>query len=520
MLVVWAVTALSYVAIIWSADLKGYAPSRWVAARDLALLIPMLAAFVWLVRRERLRGETLLFSLAILLFFFGSVAQYRLFSDPEYGSRGSERSRARELKSRTVKLRNVSTGYDEEKKAFLFGAPEAVPEKPAVNVANRQITFGDVLTSVNTYIPVMAVLALCIAFRVFTNDAILLWLQKHSLLIGLASLVPFGIAVVLFSEEGKFLGQTTPWEPVKIVFLVTFAGALTESYRRLVRTRWGLPPVRYVLPIVAVAAMPVLPFFALSDFGQMLVFFGVYFTLYSVAVRKRIQLLYGVLLLVVIFGAFYVTSDLKTGFGLPARVYLRFHMWTNTWDPPPPDTWWWKPDYERYLRSQRLTVDPADTGEAEKLNAEAWSDRTLQLSQGLFGTHEGGVFGEGHGLGFPETVPVSDSDFIYAAIAEETGLLGCIALLLTIGAFVTAGIKVALTSTDMFTKLLATGLTTFVGFQGLVNIGGVLRLLPMTGITLPFVSHGGWSLITSFAMLGALLAISHRNATASPPLET
>ena len=75
-----------------------------------------------------------------------------------------------------------------------------------------------------------------------------------------------------------------------------------------------------------------------------------------------------------------------------------------------------------------------------------------------------------------------------------------------------AGIAVSLQSVDMFSKLLAGGLSAFVGFQSIVNIGGVLRLLPMTGITLPFVSHGGWSLITSFAMLGILMALSHRNA--------
>ena len=117
-------------------------------------------------------------------------------------------------------------------------------------------------------------------------------------------------------------------------------------------------------------------------------------------------------------------------------------------------------------------------------------------------------------MGFPETVPISDSDFIYAAIAEETGLAGSLAVLLAVGVFVFAGIAVALGAPDMFTKLLAAGLTGFVGFQAIVNIGGVLRLLPMTGITLPFVSHGGWSLITSFGMLGILLALSHRNAIA------
>jgi cell division protein FtsW (lipid II flippase) len=76
--------------------------------------------------------------------------------------------------------------------------------------------------------------------------------------------------------------------------------------------------------------------------------------------------------------------------------------------------------------------------------------------------------------------------------------------------------RAAIEARDMFTKLLAAGVTTFLGFQAIVNIGGVIRLLPMTGITLPFVSHGGWSLITSFVMLGILMAVSHRNAAAPP----
>jgi cell division protein FtsW len=141
----------------------------------------------------------------------------------------------------------------------------------------------------------------------------------------------------------------------------------------------------------------------------------------------------------------------------------------------------------------------------------------LQQSQGLFGINEGGVIGEGLGLGYPETVPISDSDFIFAAQSEETGLIGGLAILISLFTFVVAGSSISIAAPDMFTKLLAAGLTAFVGFQGLVNIGGVLRVLPMTGITLPFVSHGGWSLITSFAMLGILLAISHRNSRLHAP---
>ena len=85
-------------------------------------------------------------------------------------------------------------------------------------------------------------------------------------------------------------------------------------------------------------------------------------------------------------------------------------------------------------------------------------------------------------------------------------------LILTVIVFVAAGVRTSLDARDMFTKLCAAGLTAFVGFQALVNIGGILRALPMTGITLPFVSHGGFSLITSYAMLGMLMAFSHRNS--------
>ena len=101
--------------------------------------------------------------------------------------------------------------------------------------------------------------------------------------------------------------------------------------------------------------------------------------------------------------------------------------------------------------------------------------------------------------------------------AGRAGLLGGLAVLLALAAFVWSGTTVAIGSRDMFTKLMAAGFTAFVGFQSLVNIGGVIRMLPMTGITLPFVSHGGWSLITSFAMLGILMAIAHRNAVATGP---
>jgi cell division protein FtsW (lipid II flippase) len=511
-LVIFGAAMVGYVAVIWSGDIRGYEPSKIVAARDLALLIPILAIFFWLTRSQRFRGEMIVLTAAVFLFAVGQVIQFRLFSDPEYGARGATRTKAREQKAQTVRLLNIQTGYDNEKKAFMFGPSAVVPKTPGFqNPEPTRYSMFDMLSSVNTYIPICALLAMAAGFALFKSEKVLLWLQRHALLIGVATLVPFAL-VVLRSDEGKFFGQTTPWEGVKILFLLSFAGMLADTYRNLRRTRWGLPPARYFLPFAVIAAMPVLPFFALSDFGQMLVFFGVYVILYVVAVRKRAQLVYAVALVAILFVIFFGASKVSTGFGVPGRVHFRFYQWLHTWEAPPPDTWWWKKDFERYLKVKDLTVDSNDDRQISLLNNEAWADKVLQQSQGLFGINEGGVTGAGLGLGFPETVPISDSDFIYAALAEETGLAGGLPILIALIAFVIAGASISLAASDMFTKLLAAGMTAFIGFQAIVNIGGVLRLVPMTGITLPFVSHGGWSLITSFAMLGILLAFAHRNA--------
>jgi cell division protein FtsW (lipid II flippase) len=516
---IFGLALVGYVAVISSGQLRGYGPSTMVAARDLALFVPVIGIFFWLTRSQRYRGEMLLLTAAILLFAIGLVMQFRLFSDPEYGSRGGGRAKAREAKAQTIRLLNVETGYDDAKKTFMFGSPSAVPKTPPADKSPvSEYSLKDILTSVNTYIPIAAFLVMAVCFRLFKSDKTLLLFQRHALIIGLATLIPFS-AVVMISREGKFLGQTTPWEGVKIFFLLGFAGMLADTYRHLRRTRWGLPPARYFLPFAVIAAMPVLPFFALSDFGQMLVFFGVYVMLYIVAVRRTAQLAYAVALVAILFGVFFGASRVTSGFGVPGRVYFRFYQWVHTWEAPPPDTWWWKRDLERYLQAKNLTIDPNNPQESRQRNNEAWADKVLQESQGLFGINEGGAVGRGLGLGFPETVPISDSDFIYAAVAEETGLAGGLAILLALSVLVFAGTAISIGAADMFTKLLAAGLTAFAGFQAIVNMGGVLRVLPMTGITLPFVSHGGWSLITSFAMLGILLALSHRNAVAQPIVE-
>jgi cell division protein FtsW (lipid II flippase) len=200
---------------------------------------------------------------------------------------------------------------------------------------------------------------------------------------------------------------------------------------------------------------------------------------------------------------------------LPDRIQQRFHLWLDGFDPPSPEVKWWKKDYEDALAQNQKMKDLAAESAAMQntVNVDVWFDRAaFQPAQATFGIAAGRYTGRGLGLGFAEVIPVADSDYIYAAIGEEMGLAGGAIVILALIIFVWAGVRTAIDARDMFTKLCAAGLTAFIGFQALVNIGGVTRALPMTGITLPFVSHGGFSLITSFAMLGMLMAFSHRNA--------
>jgi cell division protein FtsW (lipid II flippase) len=260
------------------------------------------------------------------------------------------------------------------------------------------------------------------------------------------------------------------------------------------------------------AIMPFIPFFALKDFGQMLVFSGAYATLYLVAVRRWPQLLLflGSFLLVIgvlVVGALPQNVQEKVPLlptlarpvqaALPSRIQQRFHLWLDGFDPPSPNVAWWKKDYDEALEKDPKMKELAEQSAATQnvVNIDVWFDRVaFQPAQAIFGVAAGGNTGRGLGLG------------------EEMGLVGGGLVILALIIFVVAGVRTSLDARDMFTKLCAAGLTAFMGFQALVNIGGITRALPMTGITLPFVSHGGFSLITSFAMLGMLMAFSHRNA--------
>jgi cell division protein FtsW (lipid II flippase) len=142
---------------------------------------------------------------------------------------------------------------------------------------------------------------------------------------------------------------------------------------------------------------------------------------------------------------------------------------------------------------------------------DPWSTaqgRGYQIVQSMFAFGSGGVAGTGLALGSPQRIPAAATDFIFAAIGEELGLLGTTALLVAFLLLVGSGLRIALRCDHPFEKLLAAGLTLVIGLQTFIIVGGITRVVPLTGITLPFVSYGGSSLVANYILIALLLRIS------------
>ncbi len=275
------------------------------------------------------------------------------------------------------------------------------------------------------------------------------------------------------------LGGFQPEEFAKIGLVVFLASYLRDTRQVLVtggRRFLGLtiPPIKHFGPIVVIWGVAMLIMIVLSDMGSSLMLYGGLLAMLYVATGRVSFVVVG--LLAFALGAWYLGTHIS-------HVHARVEDWLHPFDP--------------HLYNAGLG--------------------SFQIANGVFAQAAGGMFGQGFGqsvLIFPGSnfhlIPAPETDMIYAVITDELGLFGAVALLVVYLLFIARGFKAAVMARDSFSTLLATGLTAIIAIQVFVIVGGVTRVIPLTGVTLPFVSYGGSSIVANFVLLALLLLVSNR----------
>jgi cell division protein FtsW (lipid II flippase) len=271
------------------------------------------------------------------------------------------------------------------------------------------------------------------------------------------------------------LGQSfQPGEAAKVVMVVAFSSylvvhreALALAGRRVLGI--DLPRARDLGPILVVWGLALAILIFERDLGAAVMFFGVFVVLLFVATQRVGWLVVGAGLAVVGGYLSYLLFD---------HVQVRVATWLQPFDDP---------------------------------------DTSYQIIQSLYGLAYGGLLGTGLGRGQPTVIPFAESDFIAAALGEELGLTGLMLVIVLFGILVARGLRTAIGVRDPFGTLLATGLATTIGLQVFVVIGGVTKLIPLTGLTTPFLSLGGSSLIMNWVIVALLLRVSDASRRPAPP---
>jgi cell division protein FtsW (lipid II flippase) len=272
----------------------------------------------------------------------------------------------------------------------------------------------------------------------------------------------------LWVDIGPIVFQ--PGEFAKVLLVVFLAGYLRDNREMLSMGagRYGLPSPKHFGPLIVIWGGAMLVLFQTNDLGSGLLYFSIFLAMLWVATARWPFVAVGAVLFAA--GAYAL-------YHVVPHVQDRVSIWLDPWQ------------------------DPFGEG--------------YQLVQSIYAIAGGGLFGAGLGRGVlitPEGnpyIPFLETDFIFAAIAQELGLAGAVGLILLYVVFLYRGLRISMMAADGFSKLLALGLTAALSIQAFIIIGGVTRLIPLTGITLPFVSYGGSSIVANFVLIGLLLIVSN-----------
>jgi cell division protein FtsW (lipid II flippase) len=332
----------------------------------------------------------------------------------------------------------------------------------------------------------VAVFVLFLAFIKDTKS-----LQPYTYVLGLVGMFLIAIPALLPSSISGVAGtgakiqvdiggfSIQPEEFGKLLLAASFASYLVINGRKLslLTEKWwifSLPRRRDLAPILVVWALSMLLLIFEGDIGTSAVFMGLFVAMLYVATGRRSWAVLGFVMFIV--GAFLAAE-------LVPHVHQRFTVWLDPF-------------------SNANLIQPPQL--------------SYQLAQGLYGMGNGGLIGKGLGAGQPFWTPLVQSDFIFTAFGEELGLTGVMALLLLYGLFVQRGLRTAMLVKDDYSKLLASGLSFMFALQIFVIVGGVTRLIPLTGITTPFLSQGGSSLVASWLLVAVLARLSDAGRRPAP----
>ncbi|MGA2013275.1 MAG: FtsW/RodA/SpoVE family cell cycle protein [Solirubrobacteraceae bacterium] len=282
-----------------------------------------------------------------------------------------------------------------------------------------------------------------------------------------------------YQANGAYLGVRLPggvvFQPTefaKIGLVVFLASYLRDTRQVLVmgaRRILGvtIPPLKHFGPVVVIWGVAMVILLLLHDIGSSLMFYGALLSMLYVATGRLSFVVVGVLAFGL--GAWYLSTHI-------AHIDGRVESWLHPFEP---------------------ALYKAPLG-------------SFQLANGIFAQAAGGLFGQGFGQSILSLIPFPQTDMIYAVITNELGLFGATAILVAYLLFVYRGMKAAMLSRDSFSTLMAAGLSAVFALQVFVIVGGVTRVIPLTGVTLPFISYGGSSIVANFVLLALLLLISDR----------
>ncbi len=308
----------------------------------------------------------------------------------------------------------------------------------------------------------------------FGRERISVLRKRYYLLFVVSVALLFLCVVWMKIVDTRFLYSRTPWELMKVIVVIALSGFFADNMQRFrhrsLFSRSAL--ALFWAPLGVMWLIPQFLFVFMGDTGQLMIY-SVFVVLFIYAATRRTVFL--ILGIVLIAGSFDI---LASGISIfPQYIQDRFLVWSDLYNGFPSDTWW---------------------------------DRSCQAFQGFFAMRSGGVLGTGPGQGYPGLVPLADSDFAYAGISELFGLCGVFLLFSLYLALILSGASISERAPHQFERFMAIGLVLLFSSQVIVNVAGVLNLIPLTGITLPFVSKGGFSYITNALIIGLLMALSDR----------